>query len=199
MLLVWSSGPLQEPVPKQTAGETIEPRENDQGREMVSAYQSPANILPGPGVLSPYAGTGTPAAAPPLAMARLREQPGAPQRARRRVFWSSHHPAARKQSRGKPSTKQRTPKGRKPHPFSLGQLPEKQATNAPAKCSPPDNSQGVLDNTMSSLPSTFTLLDAHTDKAPLVMVYMAGVKARLKILAQLFLFSGGSHQKRQRD
>ncbi|KAL1479010.1 hypothetical protein MTO96_052221 [Rhipicephalus appendiculatus] len=32
MLLVWSSGPLQEPVPKQTAGETIEPRENDQGR-----------------------------------------------------------------------------------------------------------------------------------------------------------------------
>ncbi|KAL1484807.1 hypothetical protein MTO96_011001 [Rhipicephalus appendiculatus] len=104
------------------------------------------------------------------------EQPGASQRPRRRVFWSSHHPAARKHSRGKPSTKQCTPKGTKPHPFPLGQLPEKQPTNAPGKCSPPDNSHGVLDNTVSDLPSSFTLLVAHADKAPLVMVSMAGVK-----------------------
>ncbi|KAL1480010.1 hypothetical protein MTO96_034761 [Rhipicephalus appendiculatus] len=87
------------------------------GPAMVSSYQSPANILPGPGVLSLYAGTGTPAATPPWVTVRLREQPGVPQRARRRVFCSSHHPAARKQCRGKPSTKQLTPKGRKPHPF----------------------------------------------------------------------------------
>ncbi|KAH6928003.1 hypothetical protein HPB50_010561 [Hyalomma asiaticum] len=35
----------------------------------------------------------------------------------------------------------------KPHPFPLEQLPDNRATNAPAKCSLPDNSLGVLDNT----------------------------------------------------
>ncbi|KAL1469485.1 hypothetical protein MTO96_041051 [Rhipicephalus appendiculatus] len=53
-------------------------------------------------------------------------------------------------------------KGRKPHPFSLGQLPEEQATNAPATCFPPDNSHGVLDNTVSELSSVYI----HSPRSP---------------------------------
>lgn len=131
-------------MPKQT---TFWPPGKRSGPAMVSACQSPANIPPPPGVLSLYAGPGRTTAAPLWATTRLQEQPATLQRPGHRVFWSSHHPAARNHSRGKPSTKQRTPKGTRPHPFPLGQLPENQATNAPAKYSPPDNSHGVLNNT----------------------------------------------------
>ncbi|KAL3221740.1 hypothetical protein MRX96_029223 [Rhipicephalus microplus] len=44
------------------------------------------------------------------------------------------------------------------------------------KCSPPGNSYEVLDNMVSDLPSTSTLLVSHADKAALVMVSMVGVK-----------------------
>ncbi|KAL1470033.1 hypothetical protein MTO96_024684 [Rhipicephalus appendiculatus] len=47
MLPVWRSGPLQEPVPEQTAGETTGPPGKRPGPAMVSAYQSPANRAPG--------------------------------------------------------------------------------------------------------------------------------------------------------
>ncbi|KAL3221741.1 hypothetical protein MRX96_029224 [Rhipicephalus microplus] len=52
-------------------------------------------------------------------------------------FWSSHHPAARKNIRRKTSTKQHMPKWTKRHLFPLGQLPEGQPTNAPASAPHP--------------------------------------------------------------
>nr|XP_037279488.1 uncharacterized protein LOC119172473 isoform X2 [Rhipicephalus microplus] len=38
------------------------------------------------------------------------------------------------------------PKEIQPHPFPFGYLPENRETNGPSKCSPPENSHGVLYN-----------------------------------------------------
>ncbi|KAL3224410.1 hypothetical protein MRX96_049491 [Rhipicephalus microplus] len=117
-------------MPKQTKPWPPEKRPRP---AMLGACRSPANILPLPGVLSYYAGPGKATVAPTWARDRILEQPGASQRSRHGVFRSSHHPAARKYGRGQPLAKQHMPKEIKPHPFSLGQLPGNQRTNAPTE------------------------------------------------------------------
>ncbi|KAL3182716.1 hypothetical protein MRX96_034623 [Rhipicephalus microplus] len=140
MLQVWRPGPLQKPVPKQTKPWLPEKQPRP---AMASACRSPANILPPP-VSSHFtqsleillrASTWT--------RARIQEQLGESQRPPRRVYCSSHHPAARKHGRWKPSAKEHMPKEIKPHSIPLEQLPGNQGTNAPTEC-PPTESHGLL-------------------------------------------------------